>query len=141
MLVASALGVTSEVFRDAFSGVHPAGPGRGGPTREEAQANKRVLMDKLGKFGITNERLDEVSNFYRYPPGARTLWKHKDAEANALVKNGAVVGFEIVIGGYGYTTPPAVTVPGMKGPAPKVELAFGKDFEKNGSVAKITLGK
>src|SRR6478736_1641922 len=47
VLVAGALGVTPEVFRDAFSRVHPAGPGRGGPTREEAQANKAVLMSAL----------------------------------------------------------------------------------------------
>ena len=106
VLIASALGVTSEVFREAFSHVHPAGPGSGGPTREEAQANKQALMSALGKFGITNERLDEVSNFYRYPPGRGGLWKVTPAVANALVKNGAVTGYEIVSGGAGYTVPP-----------------------------------
>src|SRR4051812_1568346 len=59
VLVAAGLGVAPEVFRDAFSGVHPAGPGSGGPTREEAQKNKQALMSVLGKYGITNERLDE----------------------------------------------------------------------------------
>lgn len=139
ILVGSALGVTAEIFRDAFSGVHPAGPGKGGPSREEAQANKRVLMDKLGKHGITNNRLDEVSNFYRYPPGSRGLWKHTAAVANALVKDGVVTGFEIVSGGAGYTTPPTVTVPGVSGVQAKVELAFGKNFETNGSVSAIKL--
>lgn len=139
ILIGSALGVTAEIFRDAFSGVHPAGPGKGGPSREEAQANKKVLMDKLGKYGITNERLDEVSNFYRYPPGSRDLWKNTPAVANALVKNGVVTGFEIVSGGAGYTTPPTVTVPGISGVSAKVELAFGKKFETNGSVASIKL--
>ena len=139
ILIGSALGVTAEIFRDAFSGVHPAGPGKGGPSREEAQANKKVLMDKLGKYGITNDRLDEVSGWYRYPPGSRDLWKHTPAVANALLKNGAVTGFEIVSGGAGYTTPPAVTVPGVSGVATKVELAFGKKFETNGSVASIKL--
>lgn len=141
ILIGSALGVTAEVFRDAFSGVHPAGPGKGGPTGEEARANKKVLMTALGKHGITNERLDEVSNFYRYPPGSRELWKHTPAVANALVKNGAVVGYEITEGGAGYTSPPTVTVPGVEGPAPKVELAFGKKFETNGSVSAITVAK
>ncbi len=139
ILIGSALGVTAEIFRDAFSGVHPAGPGKGGPSREEAQANKKVLMDKLGKYGITNERLDEVSNFYRYPPGSRELWKNTPAVANALVKNGVVTSFEIVSGGAGYTTPPTVTVPGVSGVSAKVELAFGKKFETNGSVASIKL--
>ncbi len=139
LLIASALGVTEDVFRDAFSGVHPAGPGSGGPSHAEAQANKKVLMAALGKYGITNDRLDEVSNFYRYPPGSRDLWKNTPAVANALVKNGAVTGFEIVSGGAGYTTPPTVTVPGIAGVTAKVELAFGKKFETNGSVSAINL--
>lgn len=140
-LIAAALGVKDEVFRDAFSRVHPAGPGSGGPTREEAQANKKVLMDALGKFGITNERLDTVSNFYRYPPGRGNRWKTQPATANALVKNGAVIGYEIISGGYGYTTPPTVSVPGIAAATAKVELAFGKDFETNGAVSAITVAQ
>lgn len=141
VLIAAALGVKDEVFRDAFSRVHPAGPGSGGPTREEAQANKKVLMDALGKFGITNERLDTVSNFYRCPPGRGNIWKTQPATANALVKNGAVIGCEITSGGYGYTTPPTVSVPGFAIAAARVELAFGKDFETNGSVSAITVSQ
>ena len=141
VLIAAALGVKDEVFRDAFSRVHPAGPGSGGPTHEEAQANKKVLMDALGKFGITNERLDTVSNFYRYPPGRGNLWKTQPATANALVKNGAVISYEITGGGYGYTTPPTVSVPGVAGAMAKVELAYGKDFETNGTVSAITVAQ
>ena len=139
VLVASALGVTSDVFREAFSHVHPAGPGRGGPTREEAQANKKALMTALGKFGVTNERLDEVSNFYRYPPGSRDLWQHTPAAANALVKNGVITGFEIVSGGAGYTTPPTVTVPNLPGATARAELALGKNLATNGAIAAIKL--
>jgi hypothetical protein len=139
VLVASALGVTPAVFREAFSHVHPAGPGSGGPTREEAQANKAALMSALGKFGVTNERLDEVSNYYRYPPGSRNLWKHTPAVANALVKDGAVIGYEIVSAGSGYTSPPAVTVPNVKAAPAKVSLSFSKRFESNGSVSAITI--
>ena len=141
VLIAAALGVKDEVFRDAFRRVHPAGPGSGGPTREEAQANKKVLMDALGKFGITNERLDTVSNFYRYPPGRGGMWKVTPATANALVKNGAVIGYEITSGGAGYSTLPSVSVPGIAGAAAKAELAFGKDFETNGSVSAITVAQ
>ena len=141
VLIAAALGVTSEVFREAFSHVHPAGPGSGGPTHEEAQANKKALMSALGKFGITNERLDEVSNFYRYPPGRGGLWKVTPAVANALVKNGVVTGYEIVSGGAGYSSAPSVSVPDTKGSAPKVEISFGKDMATNGAVSAITVAK
>ncbi len=139
VLVAAALGVKPEVFRDAFSNVHPAGPGSGGPSDSEARANKAVLMNALGKHGVSNERLNEVSNFYRYPPGSRNLWKNQPAAASALVKDGAIIGYEVTSGGYGYTTSPTVTVPGITGAPAKVEIAYGKDMEANGSVAAITL--
>ncbi len=137
-LIAAALGVKDEVFREAFSRVRPAGPGSGGPTEERARENKAALMKALAKHGITNERLDEVSNFYRYPPGRGNLWKNTPAKANALVKNGTVVGYELVSGGAGYTTPPTVTVPGVSAATAEVTLAFGKDMDKNGSVSAIT---
>ena len=138
-LIAAALGVTPEVFRAAFRGVHPAGPGSGGPTDAEARQNKAVLMDALGRYGVTDERLNAVSNFYRYPPGRGGLWKHAPATANALVKDGAVVGYELTSGGAGYTTPPVASVPGIPGAAPKVEITFGKDLERNGAVSAILI--
>jgi hypothetical protein len=141
VLIAAALGVKDEVFRDAFSHVHPAGPGSGGPTDAEARKNKAALMGALGKFGVTDARLNEVSNFYRYPPGRGNVWKNKPATADALVKNGAVIGYEITSGGYGYTTPPSVSVPGFAGAAAKVDLSFGKDFDTNGSVSAITVSQ
>jgi hypothetical protein len=139
VLVAGALGVTPEVFREAFSGVHPAGPGSGGPTGEEARANKAALMAVLGKYGITNDQIDAASNRYRYVRSRGEMWPIKPAVANALVQNGVVTGFEIVSGGSGYTTPPTITVPNVKAVTAKVELAFGKDLEKNGSVSAITI--
>jgi hypothetical protein len=139
VLVAGALGVAPDVFREAFSHVHPAGPDSGGPTEGEARANKAALMAVLGKYGITNERLDEVSNRYRYVKSHGQMWPTKAAVANALVQNGVITGYEIVSGGYGYSSPPTVTVPSLKGAAPKVELSFGKDFESNGSVSAITI--
>lgn len=138
-LIAAALGVQDEVFRDAFSNVHPAGPGSGGPSESEARANKTVLMNALGKHGVTNDRLDTVSNFYRYRPDTGNLWRNQSAAASALVKDGAIVGYEIIRGGFGYTTPPTVSVPGMPSVSAKVEIAFGKDMEANGSIAAITV--
>src|SRR4051812_32613344 len=60
VLVAAALGVKPEVFREAFSGVTPAKGGK--PSKELAQSNKAALMKVLKPHGVTNERLDEVSN-------------------------------------------------------------------------------
>ena len=139
VLIAAALGVKSEVFREAFSKVHPAGPGSGGPTGDEARANKKVLMDALGKYGITNERLDTVSNYYRYPPGRGGLWTHQDATANALIKGGAIVGYEITSGGSGYSSVPTVSVPGHAEATAQVELSFGKNMETNGAISTITI--
>ncbi len=140
-LIAAALGVKDQVFRDAFSNVHPAQPGSGGPTETEARANKAVLMKALAPYGITNERLDEVSNYYRYRPGGNRLWRHQDATAVALVKDGKVIGYEVTDGGSGYTSPPTVSVPGIQNTPAKVELAYGKDFKTNGSITAITLPK
>ncbi|MDR3406860.1 MAG: hypothetical protein P4L99_30525 [Chthoniobacter sp.] len=139
VLVAGALGVPPEVFREAFSHVHPAGPDSGGPSQEEARANKAALMSALGKYGVTNDRLDTVSNRYRYVRSHNEMWPTAPAVANALVQNGVVTGYEIVSGGFGYSSPPTVSVPNVKTAPAKVELSFTKDFETNGAVSKITV--
>jgi Spy/CpxP family protein refolding chaperone len=141
ILIASALGVAPEVFREAFSHVHPAGPGRGGPTDAEARANKTALMNALGKYGITDERLNTVSNFYRYAAWEGGIWKNKPATANALVKDGAVIGYELTSGGYGYTTAPSISVPELPSAAARVEIGFSKEFETNGAVTAISVGQ
>ena len=98
-------------------------------------------MNALGKFGVTDDRLNAVSNFYRYPPGSRALWKNKPATANALLKNGTIVGYEITSGGYGYTRPPTVSAPGSDGAMAKVEISYGKYLETNGAVSAITISQ
>jgi hypothetical protein len=139
-LIAAALGVTPEVFREAFSHVHPADPNVG-PTGDEARQNKAALMNALGKYGITNDQLDRVSNYYRYARSRNELWRVKPAAAYALVKNGAVIGYEVVSGGSGYSSPPKVSVPDFKDASAKVELVFGKVMESNGAVSAITVPK
>jgi len=138
VLVAGALGVPPEVFREAFSHVHPAGPDSGGPSQDEARANKAALMSALGKYGVTNDRLDTVSNRYRYVRSHNEMWPTAPAVANALVQNGVVTGYEVVSGGFGYSSPPTITVPNVKTTPARVELSFSKDFETNGAVSKIT---
>ncbi len=137
VLIAAALGVPPEVFREAFSHVHPANTNVG-PSSGQARDNKRALMDALGKYGVTNDRLDEVSNYYRYVRARGELWPVKAAVANALVKDGIITGFEVISGGSGYSSPPSVTVPGARGSA-RVALSFGRNFTANGAVSAITL--
>lgn len=136
-LIAAALGVEAQVFRDAFSNVNPAQ--NGAPTEARARTNKKVLLDALSKHGVTNERLDEVSNYYRYQPGRGNLWKHTPASATAIIKEGKVTGFEITNAGSGYLTPPTVTVAGHPDLRVKATLEFSKEFRTNGSIKSLTI--
>ena len=138
ILIASALGVEEQVFRDAFSRVNPA-PGGTIPSGERVHENKKVLMQALGPHGITNERLDEVSNYYRYSRGLGQLWRHRSAKAYAIVKEGNVIEFQIANGGSGYSSPPKISVQGIENLKAKVDLSFGKEFATNGSIKSIEL--
>jgi hypothetical protein len=136
-LIAAALGVETEVFRQAFSGVTPA-HGRG-PSEAEARANKKVLLDALGKFGITNERLDEVSNYYRYQPQSGEIWQHTPATATATVENGEVVSVKITNAGAGYMAPPTVVVAGHPDVKIEATIEFTQELQTNGRLASLTV--
>jgi hypothetical protein len=140
VLIAAALGVPSDVFREAFSHVRPA-PAGTAPDPRQVRDNKAALMDALGPYGITNERLDTVSDYYRYVRRRGKLWPTKPATAYALVQDGKIVSFVVTNGGSGYTSPPTVTVRDFEGAgaSAKVELSFSKQFVNNGSVASIKL--
>jgi hypothetical protein len=135
ILIAAALGVKTEVFREAFSGVTPA-RGRG-PTQEEARRNKDALLKVLGPHAVTNDRLDEVSNYYRYRPQNGELWKHRDAKAHAIIEDGTVTKIVVTDAGAGYATPPTATIKGKDGVELVVTLLFDKDLKKNGSIKAI----
>lgn len=135
VLIAAALGVKPEVFRDAFSGVTPARDGK--PTDEEARRNKNALLKVLKPHGVTNDRLDEVSNYYRYKPGKGKIWKTAPAKAHAVVEDGKVKRIVVTDPGSGYSTPPTATVQGMDKVKLKVAIQFGKDLKKNGAVGSV----
>lgn len=137
VLIAAALGVETDVFREAFAGVTPA-KGRG-PTGGEARRNKAALLRVLGPHGVTNERLDEVSDYYRFRPQNGELWKHRDARAHAVVKDGKLVEVVLDDPGAGYSTPPKVKVRGFEKAEFVVELAFGEDLKTNGAIRSIKL--
>jgi hypothetical protein len=140
VLIAAALAVPADVFRETFTHVHPAGPGQGGPTDAEARANKAALMAGLSKYGVTDARLNAVSNYYRYVRGRHGLWRHREAMAFAVVRNGTVVRFDIADAGAGYTTPPAVTVDGFPDLSVTAALSFGTDLATNGSIDQLAIG-
>jgi hypothetical protein len=125
------------VFREAFSHVQPASGGTE-PQPNQVRQNKDALLGALGKHGVTNERLDAVSDYYRYVRSRNELWPTQPAIAYALVQDGVVTGYELVSGGSGYTSAPSVSVPNTKGSAAQVKLAFGTNLRTNGSIAAIT---
>ncbi|MBL7644897.1 MAG: hypothetical protein JNK74_01790 [Candidatus Hydrogenedentes bacterium] len=138
VLIAAALGVEPDVFRQAFSGVNPA-PAGTAPSGERVHENKAVLLATLGPLGVTNARLDEVSDYYRYSPGPGELWKVREAEAVALVKQGQIIGFEIEDGGAGYTTPPTIRVSGFPSLRVAAQMHFGTDLKTNGSIKGMSV--
>jgi hypothetical protein len=135
VLMAAALGVKPDEFREAFSGVTPA-RGRG-PTGEEQRKNKSALMKVLGPLGVTNDQMDEVANYYRFRPQAGELWPTKDAKAQALVEDGKIKQIVVTEPGSGYSSPPEVKVEGFPKVEFKVTLGFSKELKKNGTVAGV----
>lgn len=134
-LVAGGLGVKPEVFREAFRGVTPSR--NGPPTEAEARRNKEALMKVLKPYGITNERLDEVSNRYRYRREKGELWPTSSARGHAVVVDGTVTKIVITDGGFGYNSAPTVKVQGMENVRLKAMLHFDKDLKKNGSITSV----
>ncbi len=137
VLIAAALGVKTEVFREAFSGVTPAKNGK--PSADEARKNKEALMKVLEPHKVTNERLDEVSNYYRFKPQDGELWKHTAAKAHAVVEDGKIVKVVVDEPGSGYCTPPKVMIKGFEKVEFDVTLLFDKDMKKNGSIKSIEI--
>jgi hypothetical protein len=135
VLIAAALDVKPEVFREAFSGVTPAKGGK--PSKEQTEKNKSALMKVLAPHGVTNERLDEVSNYYRFKPESGKIWPTTPAKAYAVVDGGKIKQIVVTEPGSGYNSPPTAKVEGVQGVELKVKLALGKELTKNGGVASV----
>ena len=138
ILIAAALNVSAPVFREAFSHVKPASGGRE-PEPEQVRLNKSALMHALAPLGVTNERLDEVSNYYRYSRerGDR-VWRATPATAYATVVDGTVTGFTITDPGSGYSSAPAVSVPGFPNLKAQATLSFSTDLARNGGIQNLS---
>src|SRR6478752_6376232 len=138
-LMAAALRVKPEEFRKAFSGVTPA-RGRG-PTGSEARRNKEALIKVLKPLGVTNERMDEVANYYRFRPQEGELWPTKPAKAYALVEDGKIKKVVVIEPGAGYSSPPKVTVKGFEKVRLEAKVKFETDLKKNGGIESIDVVK
>lgn len=136
-LIAAALGVEGEVFREAFSDVRPSKDGP--PIASRARENKEKLMSVLQPHGVTNERLDEVSNFYRYRPQDGGLWQHRRAKVEAVIEDGKLISVSVIDGGSGYTTAPTVRVPGHENVRLEAKIEFGQDLGSNGKLVSVDL--
>lgn len=137
ILVAAALGVPADVFRATFRNVSPAPSGHE-PDPAQVNLNKQALLRGLGPYGVTNDRLDTVSDYYRYNGSRGELWRNRRAVAFATVKDGKIVRITITNPGAGYSSVPILTLPGMSTVKLKVALLFGTDLSKNGSLKSIT---
>ncbi len=138
VLIAAALGVPADVFREAFSHVKPAGAGQQ-PDPEQVKLNKKALLDALGPYGVTNDLLDKVSNYYRYNGSAGETWPRTPATARAIIENGVVTGFVITNPGSGYSSIPTITVSGAGNITAVATVSYTTNFATNGSVTAITL--
>ena len=136
VLVAAALGVPTEVFREAFSGVTPAGAGEQ-PHDDQVKLNKSALLKVLAPYGITNEQLDAASNFYRYNGSSGETWAHTDATATAVLTDGKVTSITVTTAGAGYSSTPTVTL--SNGQTATASIAYGTDTATNGSIESISL--
>jgi len=139
VLIASMLGVTPTVFREAFSHVQPAMAGTQ-PQEGQVRQNKAALLTALSPYGVTNDYLDTVSNYYRYNRSAGETWPQHSAVIEAVVSNGVVTGFNVIDAGSGYTSAPVITVVGSDVSATGV-LSFTNNFVTNGSITQILLDR
>lgn len=137
VLIASMLGVPPEIFREAFSHVSPASAGTE-PNAIQVKLNKDALLNVLGPYGVTNDHLDEVSNYYRYNPSAGEVWTQTQGTAEVVMTDGVVTGIKITNPGSGYSSVPVITILNSDLTA-TATLTFTTNFSTNGSISSITL--
>ena len=135
-LIGAALGVSSEVFRDAFSNVTPEDNGHLNP--ETAQANKAILLGALESYGVTNDWLDTVTNYYRYRADYGQMWPTANASATAIVEDG-VMTVVITNAGSGYNTVPTLSIDGESDLDIDVTMSYGSDLATNGHISSIEI--
>ena len=138
LLIAAALNVPPDVFREAFSHVTPAPAGQE-PDPAQVKLNKEALLKVLSPYGVTNDRLDEVSNYYRYNGSAGEAWPRTPAKLAVVVTDGKLTGIKIINGGSGYSSTPTITITGVEGVTATATISYTTNFETNGSITNVSL--
>lgn len=138
VLIAAGLGVPTEVFRTAFSFVTPASGGQE-PDPTQVNLNKKALLNVLAPYGITNDFLDNVSDYYRFSGVKGQTWTKTPATAKAIVTDGVVTGINITNAGSGYSSVPKISISGAPNIIATATLSFGKDLKTNGSISSISI--
>ena len=136
VLVAAGLGVPTEVFRKAFSGVTPAGAGEE-PDPAQVQRNKEALLKVLGPYGVTNDELDRVSNHYRYQAACgrdvADLRGHREGDRprrQGRVDEAGARRRGLLVNADGHR-------PGLLDREAEAPTGYGKNLSTNGRVASI----
>ena len=94
-------------------------------------------MKVLKPYNVTNDRLDEVSNYYRYQPHKGELWPTTAAEGYAVIEDGKIKKIVVAKPGAGYSSPPKVTVKGYEKVPLVATVEYVKDLKKNGAIKSI----
>lgn len=94
-------------------------------------------MKVLETLGVTNQRLDEVSNYYRYQPQRGQLWNTTPAKVHAVVEAGKVKRIVVTDPGSGFSSPPKATITGMEQVGLKVTIQFSKELKANESISAV----
>lgn len=96
-------------------------------------------MKVLAPHGVTNDRLDQVSDYYRFRPERGELWPTTPAKAQAVVVGGKARRIVVTDPGSGYSSPPEIKVVGFPQLVLKSTLEFSPELTKNGGVAKVEI--
>ncbi len=94
-------------------------------------------MKVLGPYKVTNERLDDVSDYYRYRPQKGELWPTTPAKAYAVVDDGKIKKIVVTQPGSGYSSPPTAVVKGFEKIRLAAKVKYETDLKKNGGVESV----
>lgn len=136
-LIANALDITPQVFREAFFQFVPDAENT---DTDGWKQHLPEMMKILGPHGVTEARLTEVLDYYAGTRAGGATWPLEPAIAWATVKDGKITGFEVTTGGAGYNSPPTVNVAGHDTSGVKAELSGSNSLKQNGAVSGIQLG-
>ncbi len=94
-------------------------------------------MKSLGTQGVSNDRLDEVSDYYRFQPQSGKIWTHKPAKAHALIVDGKIERIVVTDPGHGYCSAPKIVVLAMRKRSLKSSSSSRRISKRMGAIKEI----